>query len=116
MKILITALLAVFISSNAMAKVEKCTITSKFVCNPEECRKVDTSKWEVWVLLDFGKEEYSRCDIKGCDTYPMIADPGGMYINIIGSGFKSKVRVDRKEFMEYVSLMLDSYVSYGYCE
>ena len=86
MKILITALLAVFISSNAMAQVEKCTITSKFVCDPEECRKVDTSKWEVWVLLDFG------------------------------SGFKSKVRVDRKEFMEYVSLMLDSYISYGYCE
>ena len=104
------------ISFNVLAKTEKCTITSKFVCNPEECRKVDTSKWETWVLLDFGKEEYSRCDIKGCDTYPMIADPGGIYINIIGSGFKSKVRVDREEFMEYVSLMLDSYISYGYCE
>ena len=70
----------------------------------------------IWILLDFAKEEYSRCDTKGCDTYKMTVDVGGIYINIFSTGFKSKVSADRKEFMEYVSLRTTSYLSYGSCE
>ena len=114
MRVLFTLIAIIFVSCGiANAEVEKCTIATKYVCTPEECVKKDSS---IWILLDFAKEEYSRCDTKGCDTYKMTVDVGGIYINIFSTGFKSKVSADRKEFMEYVSLRTTSYLSYGSCE
>ena len=97
----------------SLAEREKCTITTKYVCTLEECVEADST---ISVYIDIDKKEYSRCINMGCDTYKMNVDVDGNYINMTSTGFKSKVSVDRKEFMEYVSLKSTSYLSYGSCK
>jgi hypothetical protein len=111
------ALLPFFLVSvnSAHAKVWRCDFSVKYVCDPAECKLV---KPTVWNFVDFGKMTISRCDGQGCDHYPMIVDPKGVFVNIIvpGKSMSAKMTLNASEYFEVVSLGMTVFLGFGSCK
>jgi len=93
-----------------------CTISEKLLCNPGEgCAAIKNS---IVVRIDFDKQVYSRCDAKGCDDYIGQFSKSGVFINIgmPDKGMLAKLSSDGSSFLEVVTLMTATFVSYGSCE
>lgn len=92
----------------------KCTPTTKVFCDRTSCEKDSPS---VWVELDRRAKTFSRCDVKGCDTYKGNFETAGVFTNIQGvtpMGTMIKVLGDRK-YIEVATIGLSSLISNGTC-
>lgn len=59
----------------------RCDAQQKWGCElPSGCERQDASR--VWVLLDFARSTYQRCDRAGCDTYAMKVSEQGLFTYI----------------------------------
>lgn len=105
-----------FVSMNsAHAKAWRCDFSVKYACDEAECKLV---KPTIWNLIDFGKTTISRCDGQGCDHYPMIVDPKGVFVNIIvpGKSMSAKMSLNASEYFEVVSLGMTVFLGFGSCK
>lgn len=92
----------------------KCSPITKISCDRTSCEPDNPS---VWVVLDRQKREFSRCDVKGCDTYKADFNSSGAFTNIQGKapmGTMIKVLGDKK-YIEIATIGLSSLVSSGSC-
>jgi hypothetical protein len=56
-------------------------VEQKWGCElPGGCQRQDASS--VWLLVDFGKGTYQRCDRNGCDSYRMNVSVKGTFTYI----------------------------------
>jgi hypothetical protein len=91
----------------------ECVPAHRFVCTREGCER-DSGR--VSVRLDFGANTYSRCDEKGCDTYPMLYSGSGIFTTARAHGGTFlKVLNDGSQYVEVVSLHLAIHQSFGKC-
>lgn len=93
----------------------KCTLNIQHQCNTDKCAFVVP---KVWIEIDVAKAQYKRCDSKGCDSYDLDAVQSGEYLNFrtkSNNGMFAKMD-GQGNFMEAVSLMLYTNVSYGSCK
>ena len=93
----------------------ECTPSVRYVCTSEGCQRHPPL---VFVRLDLAEKTYSRCDSKGCDTFPMTFSAGGIYTTFnqpsSGSTFL-KVLNDGSEYLEVVSSLNTVYQYFGAC-
>jgi hypothetical protein len=70
----------------------------------------------MWVQLDLAAGQYERCDAKGCDSYRVTPQHGGIYthLNPTPSTFL-KVLNDGSDFVDVASLGTSVLISYGRC-
>ena len=71
-------------------------------------------------IIDWEQKTYSRCDAKGCDTYPAQISQSGLFYNIgvPQHGLLAKVWANSQApmFVENFTLGLSTLVSHGTCE
>jgi hypothetical protein len=93
----------------------KCEFGSRFWCDSGGCK---TSKSKVWNLIDVERSRLSRCDNNGCDHYPIISDPSGLFVNIIVPGRSMFVKLtrDASEYAEMVTMGMSFQLSFGSCK
>jgi hypothetical protein len=120
MKILKLTLAAALLVAPTLAQATtwRCTTTEKWQCSPGKGQCIALDPKTVWAKVDFTGQTYQRCDAKKpCDTYPMTIETLGNYthINIPSRGMMVKVEVSTAKFVEVVSLMLDTLISFGTC-
>ena len=97
-----------------------CFPVKKYYCNIDKCKEI---KPEVFNLLGGNRSHstISRCDINPCDTYDITFDDNGDYKIIQpieterGFVFKMSYNTIDKKYVEVVTLGIDTYISYGYC-
>jgi hypothetical protein len=59
----------------------RCDAEQKWTCElPDGCERQDAST--VWVVLDFARSTYQRCDRAGCDIYSMRVSEQGLFTYI----------------------------------
>lgn len=98
-----------------MWKKLKCTPVSRMDCEVGKCEQANPT---VYLILDRENEVYSRCDSKGCDTYPAQFGSSGLLTNIQSArpiGAMVKVLGD-SEYLEIATIGLASLISNGVCE
>ena len=114
---LLTLLLGTSLGSQpAAAQVLRCDIATKYQCDAGSgCQRAAPGLWNV---IDLQKQTISRCDSKGCDTYPARFAVSGAYINIAlpERGMMAKLASDGSTFMETASLTNAVLVSFGSCK
>ena len=96
------------------ASLWRCDPAVKYNCSADGCKSVPAL---VWVQLDLAAPaRYDRCDAKGCDSYAVTPQPGGIYtlLNPTPSTFL-KVLNDGTDFVEVASLGTSVLISYGRC-
>lgn len=110
----ILASLIVLSSTPAMAQVT-CTITSKFGCGPQGCKQGTPT---IVVRIDEERQQYSRCDAKGCDDYAALFSRSGMFLNIAmpKNGAMAKMTEDGSSFVEIVTVMDVPIICFGTCK
>lgn len=94
----------------------KCIPDTRDVCTPEGCKSAEPS---VFVVIDFDKNQYARCDNRGCDSYPMTESNAGMFSTVSlpeNPGMFLKVENDGAHYTEVVSLHFDVMISRGTCQ
>jgi hypothetical protein len=92
-----------------------CRIAEKHNCARKEgCKPSPTS---VWNVVDLGRKQFSRCDSRGCDTYPATISESGIYlaIDVPGRGLFAKMLKDGTEIVEVASLGTSVLISFGTC-
>jgi hypothetical protein len=96
-----------------------CVPVKKFACNTAGCTSVEP---KVFNLIGGTRDNsnISRCDSLGCDTYKTIFDDSSEYKNIQpieakGFLFKMAYNIVYKKYTEITSLLLETYITYGYC-
>ena len=100
----------------------RCTPTVLHVCNATACEKLSGEKKltsPVSVRLDFSENSYSRCDAKGCDSYPMEVLASGIFTTVAlpgRPGIFLKALNDGSEYVEVASLHLGTYQNFGSCK
>ncbi len=97
----------------------RCTATRKIVCEDGECKSVPPT---VFFLLGkhADRNNYSRCDQQGCDTYEAMIKKAGLFENwqLVepqGVIFKRALSEDQS-FVEVATLGLQVYISTGHCK
>ena len=98
----------------ASADTWRCDAARLIVCNEGQCQEAPPS---VWLIVDFDRKTYSRCDSKGCDQYQMMALPSGIFVNVVynpSSIFKATA--DGSEYVEVTTLGLATYSQSGTCK
>jgi hypothetical protein len=72
--------------------------------------------------VDFERQMFSRCDIKGCDAYPASFSKSGTFTNIVfADGTLAKLSdtrdmpTGRLHLVEVVTMGIIVLVSYGTC-
>ena len=101
--------------ASAHAQVLRCDINTKYQCAPSGgCTTVTPT---IWNIIDLGKRTVSRCDAKGCDTYPAQFAVSGAFINIAlpERGMLAKASADWSSFSEVATLTNVVLVSFGRC-
>ena len=86
-----------------------------FHCSKDGCNEVPDT---VWFNLDFASLKYERCDMKGCDGYPMTSSTSGIYTIISlpsNSGAFLKAVNDGSEFVEVTTLGTATWNYFGQC-
>lgn len=59
----------------------RCAAEQKWGCElPGGCERQDATK--VWMVVDFAKRTYQRCDRNGCDSYAMTPTEKGVFTYI----------------------------------
>ncbi len=112
---LLITLMLVFAAASPYAAELRCDIRSKYSCIPAGCQEI---KADAWNLIDLDREQYSRCDQNGCDSYAMVTAISGVHVNIDlpGRATLAKLRRDGAEFVEVVTLGTQVLASFGACE
>ena len=95
----------------------------KWICKPKQLQICDVEgcsakETETEARLDFLQKTYSRCDQKGCDSYPMTFEASGIF-TVAQPNSRStflKVLNDGSEYMEVVTSHLGAWVYVGSCE
>jgi hypothetical protein len=99
--------------TSASADVWRCEAFRVVVCDRTECQQ---SKPSVWLMLDFERQTYTRCDNKGCDQYQMTTVPSGMFVNVVyNSSSIFKATVDGSNYIEVATLGLTTYLQFRTC-
>ena len=94
----------------------ECTPAIRFVCTSTGCEK---QRGVVSVRLNLAESVYSRCDNKGCDSYPMTFSSEGIFTTVIlpgRGGTFFKVVNDGSEYLEIATLHLVSHQYFGTCK
>ena len=110
----LTIAIAALATPVAAQGVHECRITQKLSCAAGDgCSPVAISTWNV---VDFTRQTYSRCDQKGCDSYPASFHRSGAFtiIDVPRRGMVAKI-ANTGGFLEVVTIGLDSLVSHGTC-
>ena len=113
--ILVASVALCGLPSLAAAQVLRCDIASKYRCEANGgCQKVAAG---VWNIVNFPKQTFARCDVKGCDTYPAQFVTSGAFINIAlpQGGMLARMSSDGSMFLETATLMGTALVSFGAC-
>lgn len=107
------AVLAASPLSNRAAKW-LCSPTRKFVCTVDGCAQVPAT---TTIKLDMASHAYSRCDAKGCDTYPQTRpNTGGIFTHLSPTASTVfKVLNDGSAYVETASLGLSVHLTFGEC-
>jgi hypothetical protein len=101
-----------------------CFPTSRFNCYQTGCKPAAPG---AYFFVDYGTEggTYFRCDVKGCDSYPVKVTRSGLFTHFIPSENQAmlfKVITedillgDKGEFVDVATLGLGTLVSYGKCQ
>lgn len=92
-----------------------CTIASKFSCGPQGCKQGTPT---IVIRVDEERQQYSRCDAKGCDDYAAVFSRSGMFVNISmpKNGVMAKMTEDGPSFLEVVTVMDVPLISFGTCK
>jgi hypothetical protein len=97
----------------ASADIWRCEASTVVVCDRAQCQE---NKPSVWLMVDFDRKTYSRCDSKSCDQYQMMAVPSGIFVNVVynpSSIFKATA--DGSEYIEVATSGLATYSQFGTC-
>ncbi len=92
-----------------------CVPTRGVFCSGGDC--VDREP-TVGLVIDLDSNTTSRCDSQGCDTYNVVFDKSGIFLNIrrpYQGGWNVKINVLDMTYTEVAELLLDQYISYGVC-
>jgi hypothetical protein len=112
----VVAIAVVLLAANtANAQTWRCTATEKWICQPGAgCQQNPVT---VFNRFDAARRTYSRCDIRGCDTYGAQVSQSGAFliIDVPGRGMVAKTSIDGSSFVEIATLMMTTLVSYGAC-
>jgi len=110
---------------SAMADIAElsCFPTSRFDCGGGSCKPAAPA---TYFFVDYGTESgtYFRCDVKGCDPYPVKVNPSGEFTQFVpsqGQAMLFKVAtgdiLDNKgEFVDVATLGTGTIISSGKCE
>ena len=102
-----------------------CFPTKKFLCTSDNCTTEEKPSVFILIGSSIDGPKMSRCDRAGCDTYDAVMEKGGEYINaqtkdprglIFKMSFSNNALNNQNEFVEVVTLGLNTQVSYGYCK
>jgi len=92
-----------------------CIPNKKQSCSNDGCEDIQPT---VFLVYDEINNMIYRCDNKPCDGYEVKTTPSGLYTYIEPiepRGFTVKIS-DDNEYVETVSLGLNTFVSYGTCK
>ena len=98
----------------ASADTWRCDAAKLIVCNDGRCQEAPSL---VWLIVDFDRKTYSRCDSKSCDPYQMVAMPSGIFVYVVyhpGSIFKATA--DGRGYVDVATLGLATYSQFGTCK
>lgn len=102
-------------SISAHGQTLRCQIDLKHQCNAGSgCQRVQPT---IWNFIDLTEQTISRCDAKGCDTYPARFSVSGAFINIAlpERGMMAKLKSDGGSFTEVATLADATLISFGAC-
>lgn len=104
----------VSVATASFAVPLECVIAKKYSCSVMECKAVSAT---VINRIDLRGRTYARCDARGCDTYDAVVTVAGVMvtIDVPGRGMFARMTADGSEFVEVVSLLTSTLVSYGSC-
>jgi hypothetical protein len=108
--------IAMVISNVAIAKPITCLIASKFSCDAGGgCKPLQPG---IWNVIDLEKQTYSRCDIRGCDSFDVRVTRSGEFIVIdaSGRGMVAKLASNFSSFLEIATIGTSAVNSFGSCE
>jgi hypothetical protein len=99
---------------SAMAAPLECVILKKYSCTAAQCQTVPAT---IRNTIDLQNHMYSRCDSKGCDSYVATISQTGVMVtlDLPGRGAFARMNADGSEFVEVVSLLTNTLISYGTC-
>lgn len=100
---------------SAHGQTLRCQIDLKHQCDAGSgCRRVQPT---IWNLIDLTEQTISRCDAKGCDTYPARFSVSGAFINIAlpERGMMARLKSDGGSFTEVATLADATLISFGVC-
>ena len=111
-----TITLAALATTAAEAKVFKCLISEKYVC--DSGRGCGQAHNDILVKLDLTRQTYSRCDPKGCDTFDVRLSKSGAFavIDVPGRGMLAKFSNDGSGFVEVATIESQAVISFGSCK
>ena len=95
----------------------RCDADQKWGCElPGGCERQEASK--VWVLLDFARSKYQRCDRAGCDTYTMKISEKGMFTYIqLPDHVDTFMKIGLADmYVEVAALGVSALNSFGTCK
>ena len=117
-RIILAALVGVLVSGPVWGQSKpvfhwRCPVETKTVCNEDGCSNVSPS---ITIQIDCAKSLYSRCDAKGCDSYPAQCQTSGAFIIINPTpSTQFKAALDGSAFVDVATLWLSVNVSRGQC-
>ena len=94
-----------------------CIPEKKYFCTNFENKNCEQVKASIFVLYDDNNNKICRCDNKPCDCFNILSENSGLYKNITPvkpNGTMYKIS-NIGEYIEIVSLGLDTYLSQGNC-
>jgi len=93
-----------------------CVPTRGVFCSGGSCSEREPT---VGLVIDLDSDTASRCDDQGCDTYDVVFDRSGIFVNIhrpYQGGWNVKMNISDMSYTEVAELLLDQYISYGVCQ
>lgn len=110
----VALLAALSLACPALAAPMECTVSTKQSCSPAGCQPVQPL---MRAVVDLDARTYARCDTKGCDTYNATVSVSGVIVtfDLLGRGAFARMTADGREFVEVVSLLTSTLISYGTC-
>lgn len=115
MRLWIFLLLALVTAPAAAQSLLRCTIAEKRTCAPHVgCQAAPAALWNI---VDVKNQTISRCDSKGCDTYPAVFATSGAFINIgvPQRGYMAKMSINGAFFSEVATQGEVILLSFGSC-
>lgn len=100
---------------SAHGQTVRCQIDLKHQCDAGNgCQRVQPT---IWNFIDLTEQTISRCDAKGCETYPARFSVSGAFLNIAvpERGVMARLKSDGGSFTEVATLADATLISFGAC-